>query len=146
MKNKFSSLTHSILKFCFIIFGVLIIFAACEKKQKITPEFTLHTPGGKVAELWGDSLQTLPKVIYYYKVDTQGNTTDEQIGVAEYYQNQQEYVTGGLKEGKREGKWYAFFPDGSVQTDAFFVNGKEHGAYNLYRENGKPLQKGQRFL
>ena len=139
MKTNFLYLSDKNLNRFFIIFGLLIIFAACGKKQNIKPEFTLNTPGGKATELWSDSL---PKVMYYYKIDEKGNTTDEPIGVAEYYQNQQEYVTGGLKDGKREGKWYAFFPDGSVQTEAFFVDGKEHGAYNIFRENGKPLFKG----
>jgi antitoxin component YwqK of YwqJK toxin-antitoxin module len=85
---------------------------------------------------------TIPQVVFYYKVDKKGNQTQEKIGEAYYYDNKQEYIGGGLKDGKREGKWYAFFKDGSVQTEAFYIDGKEHGAYNIYRENGKPLFKG----
>jgi len=118
--------------------GLVIVFSSCQNQQA-KPEFTLDTPGGVIAESWND---TLPKVIFYYKLDKEGNKTNERIGVAEFYQNQQEYVTGGLKEGKREGKWFAFFPDGSVQTEAFYINGKEHGPYNVYRENGNPIFKG----
>ena len=139
MKTVLLYLSDNNVSRLFLIFGILVIFAACEKNKKISPEFTLKTPGGEVVERWNDSL---PKVMYYYKVDEQGKATDEKIGVAEYYQNQQEYVTGGLKDGKRDGKWFAFFPDGSVQTEAFFVNGKEHGPYNIFRENGSPLFKG----
>jgi antitoxin component YwqK of YwqJK toxin-antitoxin module len=29
-----------------------------------------------------------------------------------------------------------------VQTEAFYIDGKEHGAYNVYQENEKPLFKG----
>jgi antitoxin component YwqK of YwqJK toxin-antitoxin module len=83
-----------------------------------------------------------PQVVFYYKVDEKGNPTDEKIGEAYYYENMQEYVGGGMKDGKREGKWYAFFIDGSVQTEAFYIDGNEHGAYNVYQENGKPLYKG----
>ena len=120
------------------IFGILACFVACQNKQS-KPEFTLDTPGGKVNEYWND---TLPKVIYYYKVDEKGEPTTEEIGVAEFYQNKQEYVSGGLKSGNKDGKWYAFYPDGSVFTETFYIDGKQHGIYNLYRENGKPLLKG----
>jgi antitoxin component YwqK of YwqJK toxin-antitoxin module len=81
-------------------------------------------------------------VVYYYKTDEKGNKTDEKVGEAYYYENKQQFVGGGLKEGKREGKWYAFFRDGSVQTEAFYIDGKEHGDYNVYRENGNPFFKG----
>jgi hypothetical protein len=138
MRINFSSFSDKVFYRSLLIFGILTGFVACENKQ-VTPEFTLNTPGGQVEQSWND---TLPKVIFYYKVDEHGNTTDEQIGVAEFYQNQQEFVTGGLKDGKRDGKWFAFFPDGTIQTEAFYVDGKEHGDYNVFRENGKPIYKG----
>ena len=138
MRINFSFFSGNIFYRNLLFFGILISFTACHNKQP-KPEFTLNTPGGEIVEAWND---TLPKVVFYYKVDKTGNKTDEKIGVAEFYQNKQEYVTGGLKDGKRDGKWYAFFRNGSVQTEAFYVNGKEHGAYNVYRENGNPIYKG----
>ena len=120
-----------------LIVGLIICFSACNKKPK--PVFDLNSPGGEIIASYND---TLPQIVFYYKVDENGNKTQEKIGEAYYYDNKQEYVGGGLKEGKRDGKWYAFFKDGSVQTEAFYIDGQEHGAYNVYREPGKPLYKG----
>ena len=32
--------------------------------------------------------------------------------------------------------WYAYHPDGKVQTMAHYVNGKEEGRYTVYHPNG----------
>jgi len=140
MNINFSFLSDNIFYRNLWIFGILVCFAACNKQQKRpTPEFTLQTPGGEIMAAYNDSI---PQVVFYYKVDEQGNRTQEKVGEAYFYENKQEYVSGGLKDGNRDGKWYAFFRDGSVQTEAFYVDGKEHGAYNVFREDGKPLFKG----
>jgi len=120
------------------IFAIAFVFTACHNK-KPKPVFDLNTPGGEVMSAYDD---TTPQVVFYYKVDNKGKKTQEKIGEAYFYENKQEYVGGGLKDGKRDGKWYAFFRDGSVQTEAFYIDGKEHGAYNVYRENGNPIFKG----
>jgi len=113
---------------------------SCENKHTISkPAFDLDTPGGEVVAAYDE---TTPQTIFYYKIDENGKQTQEKIGEAYFYENKQEYIGGGLKDGKRDGKWYAFFRDGSVQTEAFYVEGKEHGAYNVYRENGHPIFKG----
>jgi antitoxin component YwqK of YwqJK toxin-antitoxin module len=117
---------------------ILTSFTACKKKNP-KPVFDLNSPGGEVIAMYTDSI---PQVVFYYKLDEKGKHTQEKIGEAYYYENQQQYVGGGFKDGKREGKWYAFFRDGSVQTEAFYIDGKEHGAYNVYRENGNPYYKG----
>ena len=120
------------------VLGLFLFFTSCNTKAP-KPVFDLNSPGGEVIALHSDST---PKIVHYYKVDKNGNTTREKIGEAYYYENKQEYVGGGLKDGQRNGKWYAFFRDGSVQTEAYYIDGKEHGDYNVYRENGKPLFKG----
>ena len=120
--------------------GVLIFLLSCNQKQSISkPEFDMDTPGGTVVDVFEDDS---PKVIHYYKIDEKGAQTQEHIGVAEFYPNQQERVGGGLKEGKRNGQWHAFFPDGSVQVEAFYIDGLEHGDYIIYRENGNMYYKG----
>ncbi|MDR2970785.1 MAG: hypothetical protein LBU83_02475 [Bacteroidales bacterium] len=118
---------------------LLSLFCLTTCKHKPKPVFDLNSPGGIIIASYND---TTPHVVFYYKVDEKGNPTQEKIGEAFYYDNKQEYVGGGLKDGKKEGKWYAFFKDGSVQTEVFYVDGQRHGDYNLYRENGKPLLKG----
>jgi hypothetical protein len=121
-----------------LIVWILFFFAACQKKQP-KPVFDLNTPGGTVVASFEDDT---PQVIFYYELDGNGNPTEKQIGVAEFYPDQQERLGGGMKEGKRNGQWYAFFPDGSVQVDAFYIDGIEHGPYIVYRENGNPYYKG----
>ncbi|MCL2435382.1 MAG: hypothetical protein FWD09_04495 [Lentimicrobiaceae bacterium] len=141
MRINFSFFSGNIFYRSLWIFGIIICFAACRNKQQKppTPEFTLDTPGGEVVAFYNDDS---PQIVFYYKTDEQGQPTQEKIGEAYFYENKQEYVTGGLKEGQRDGKWYAFFRDGSVQTEAFYVNGKEHGDYIVYRESGKPIFRG----
>jgi len=134
-------MNKSVSFFCQNLWIVVLIisFAACNKQSKPKPVFDLYSPGSEVMAAYNDST---PQVVYYYKVDEKGAPTKEKIGEAYYYENKQEYIGGGLKDDKREGRWYAFFRDGSVQTEAFYIDGKEHGAYNVFRANGKPLFKG----
>jgi len=137
MKNVFSSFFGN--RFCFnlLLITILICFAACDKRHP-KPVFNEKTKGREVMAAYNDST---PQVVFYYKVDKNGKPTDEKIGESYYYENRQEYIGGGMKDDKRDGKWYAFFRDGSLQTEAFYVDGKEHGAYNVYQENGKPLYR-----
>jgi hypothetical protein len=132
--------THSLIFRASLLCLILILttLTACKNKNP-KPVFDLKSPGGEVVASYND---TLPQIVFYYKLDEKGTPTQEKIGEAYYYENKQQYVGGGLKEGKRDGKWYAFFRDGSVQTEAFYIDGKEHGAYNVYRENGNPIFKG----
>ena len=120
-----------------LIILLLIFFSACNKKPK--PVFDLASKGSEVVASYNDST---PQVVYYYKLDKNGKPTQEKVGVAEFYQNKQPYISGGLKNNKREGRWNAFFPDGSVQTEAFYIDGEPDGDYIVYRENGNMIYKG----
>ena len=133
MNKTLNLFWQSILAFC-----IIVCIASCGKKAP-QPVFEINSSGGEVMAMYND---TVPQVVFFYKTDAQGNKTNEKIGEAYYYENQQEYIGGGIKEGKRDGKWHAFFRDGSVQTEAFYIDGLEHGHYNVYRENGHPLYKG----
>jgi len=120
-----------------LIIALLISITACHKRHP-KPIFEMNSKGSEVVASYNDST---PRVVLHYKLDKKGKPTDEVIGESYYYENKQEYIGGGMKNGKREGKWYAFFKDGSVQTEAFYIDGKEHGKYTVYQENGKPLYK-----
>ena len=125
---------------CLLVIGALLFFTSCINKQKDPPKppFDLNTPGGEVQAFYND---TIPKVIFYYQVDEQGNTTDEKIGVADFHPNKKEYRSYGLKDERMEGKCYAFFEDGSVQCESFYIDGELYGEYNLFNENGTPKLK-----
>ncbi len=47
-----------------------------------------------------------------------------------------------LKDGKRHGKCYSYFEDGTLQSVITYVNGKGNGSYIFYNENGKPKISG----
>ena len=121
------------------IIVIFLFFTACNKQQKPKLVFNINTPGGIVMETYNDSL---PKTVYYYKLDEKGVLTHEKIGEVHYYANKQEYTSGGYKDGKKEGKWYSLFRDGSLQSEINYSDGIEHGAYYINRENGNPLIKG----
>lgn len=84
-----------------------------------------------------------PKVIYYFEVDSLGNPTEERVHETHLYENQQKYVEGNLKSDNREGLWYAYYPDGTVQTKAFYINGKEEGRYTVFYPNGNVRYTGE---
>ena len=84
-----------------------------------------------------------PKVVYYYKLDKDGNLTKEVTREEHFYTGGKKYVEGNIKKGRRNGKWFAYFQNGAVQTSAFFVDGLEDGEYKVFRENGKLFYTGQ---
>lgn len=63
------------------------------------------------------------KVTYYYGTST----------VKERYT---------LKDGKRNGKGYSYYEDGSLEGIITYVNGKGSGPYTFYYENGNPKITG----
>jgi len=138
MKKNFF-ITNNLLHKCLSVFSVLVFLASCSNQQS-SPKlvFDLDTPGGEIVAFFEDNT---PQLIVFYNIDEHGET-QEQVGVAEYYPNKQERCGGAMKNGKRDGQWYHFFPDGTLQSELFYVEGVVHGSYALYRENGKLLLKG----
>lgn len=132
LKNYFSCI------FVFILF--FMMSGSCHRVGKASKSFDDNTPGKVVLSLNPDST---PRDVIYYKVDPSGNITDEAIHEIHYFPNKKKYVEGDLKEGKREGTWYAYFENGKVNTEATYEEGKEIGSYKVYRENGKLLFSGQ---
>ena len=55
----------------------------------------------------------------------------------------QPVIQGETKNGKREGKWTSFFPNGKMQSECFYVDGLNHGTTKVYLENGKLLYEGE---
>ena len=78
-----------------------------------------------------------PKVVVYYELDSLGNPTGDVAHETHYYENHQKYI-----DGNRDGLWYAYHPDGTVQTMAHYVDGKPHGRYVVYYSNGNVRYTG----
>lgn len=83
-----------------------------------------------------------PKVVVYYVLDSLGNPTEEIAHETHFYENHQKYIDGNRNGQTREGLWYAYYPDGTVQTKGFYVNGKEQGRYTVYYPNGNVRYTG----
>ena len=84
-----------------------------------------------------------PKVVAYYVMDSAGNPTSELAHETHYYENQHVYIDGNVHSDNREGLWYAYYPDGTVQTKAYYVDGKEEGRYTVYYSNGNVRYTGE---
>jgi hypothetical protein len=59
------------------------------------------------------------------------------------YDNGTVKMEGNSKDGKRTGEWKSFFPDGKLQSDEFFTEGKPDGKVAVYYANGKKMYEGQ---
>lgn len=84
-----------------------------------------------------------PKVMLYYVLDSLGQPTDEISHETHFYENHRKYIDGNRSGENRDGLWYAYFPDGTVQTMAHYVDGKENGRYTVYYSNGNVRYTGE---
>ena len=117
---------------------ILVFSESCAKKGKagtIDPDDTIQ--GRTVIALNSDST---PKVVYYYKVDQNGVITGEKTREIHYFPGKKKFIDGGIKNGMRDGQWFAYFENGKVNTEAFYVEDKAHGDYKVYYDNGKLRQ------
>ena len=130
------------MKKCYLLLFLLtVLSAACnQKKSNIILDYPENAPERDVVEYYSDSV---PKVVFYYKTDENGKQTNEKIGEAYFYEDKKPYVGGGLKNNQRNGVWHAFHPNGKIQTEAFYIDGKEDGDYKVYYDNGHLLYHGK---
>lgn len=84
-----------------------------------------------------------PRDVIYYEIDSLGNTTQNKVHETHYYPDKKKYVDGNIHENQRDGIWYAYHPNGNVQTMAYYVNGKEEGQYTVYHPNGAVYYTGK---
>ena len=100
----------------------MLLLASCS--AQLTEKVEVSHPNGK------------PQIVRYY--DKQNQCVKE----TEYYDSGQVKMEGGMKDGKMEGKWKAYFPDGRVQSIGFFSNGLRTGEATVWQENGNLYQEG----
>lgn len=118
---------------------ILLTFSCNKNRPDPAEQFNDKTPGRKVIESYSNQN---PQVVYFYEVDENDKVTDTKIGEMYYYQDKKVYVGGGVKNNKRDGVWKAYHPNGKVQTDAFYIEGKEDGDYTVYYDNEQILYSG----
>jgi len=131
----------TVKKLNLLLFLFVFLYVACSQKKGDTVfDYPENAPEKKIVEYHEGGV---PKTVFYYKVDEDGKRTNEKIGEVEFYEDKKPYRGGGLKNDLRDGVWRAFHPDGKIQVEAFYIDGKEDGDYKIYRENGHLLQHGQ---
>ncbi len=62
--------------------------------------------------------------------------------IYQFYSNCALRSSGKTVDGKREGPWLFYHPNGLLQTEATFVNGRENGKYTVFRDSGIPYYCG----
>lgn len=96
----------------------------------------------KVLVSYGDDDES-PRDVYYYALDSVGQPTTEKVHETHYYPGNKKYIDGNISNNVRDGLWYAYHPNGNVQTMAYYRNGKEDGQYTVYYENGNVRYTGK---
>ena len=65
------------------------------------------------------------------------------VGFRAWHENGQLDREGGLKDGQRDGKWQAFYDDGTPWAEHEYAAGVQIGAYRTWYPNGTPNIEGQ---
>lgn len=125
----------------FFYWGLIFIFffISCNRGKSPQKVFNEKTPGRKVMETYENNS---PKAVAFFEEGTSQEDIEKRVGEMYYYENNQVYMVGGIKNNKRDGVWEAFFEDGTLQSKAFYIDGKEDGDYKVYHPNGKLLMHG----
>ena len=106
----------------FLFLATVLVMVACA--PKLTEKVEASFPNGQ------------PQ--YVKMLDKSGDCVKE----IEYYETGQVKMEGAMKDGKREGEWKAYLPDGRPQSIGSFKAGKMDGATTVYWENGNLRWEG----
>lgn len=92
-----------------------------------------------------------PNEVNFYRVDENGNVTDELIRKVFYFDNdvkqsnglKQKYIEGSIRnDSLRDGVWKAYHRNGKLQVSATYRLGISVGEEKVYYENGQLAQLG----
>ena len=115
---------------------IALLAASCSNNSQGTLGFTDPTVGDY------DSLNIVdtsdsgePSTVVYYSGDSDI--------FRQYYNDHSLRAEGTVVNGRREGRWVFYFPNGNIQVEGNYIDGKEDGPYRVYRENGAPYYIGQ---
>lgn len=124
-----------------ILIAGTLLFSSCSKKDKAPKINPLDTMSGRVVEtLYPDSM---PRDVYFYRIDENGQLTDDIYYEAHYYDNKKVYMEGGRDGKNRDGEWKAYFENGKIQATATYIKGIQIGEEKVYYENGNIMYTGQ---
>ncbi len=104
---------------------LILIFSGCMKKSY-----------EKVEATWPDGT---PQWIRYYRTEAMKEVIREE----RFYESGAKRIAGPIKNGKRNGKWEAWYEDGTLWSVGHFENGVENGTKTVYYENGNKYYEGK---
>lgn len=107
-----------------IILVTWLLFGGCEPKTYEQIETT-----------WPDGSQQMSR---HYKTEEMKDAVFE----THFYDSGSKRVAGPLKNEKRDGKWEAWYEDGTLWSVGYFKEGIENGTKTVYFENGKKYYEG----
>ncbi len=108
----------------FFLLSLVITFGCKSKLIEITEEYY---PDGS------------PEIVRAYR---EINGRKELVLETYYYPNHNKKIEGEYKNGKKHGKWTAWFENGNIQSEGFFKEGLNHGIRKVYYENGNKYYEG----
>ena len=75
-------------------------------------------------------------------IDSSKTEISQDKSYIEKFSNGKIKVSGEIVKGKREGKWFSYFENGTKQSEHNYLNGKLHGNMDVFSLNGKLLYQG----
>ena len=60
-----------------------------------------------------------------------------------YHNNGKLLSSGIIEGGKRIGVWKSYYPDSTIWSEHFYIDGEMHGDYRVNHPNGKPRIVGK---
>jgi len=138
------------MKTWIMLFGIMILFAACTAKTDEIKEVKFHELQDKGGLAYvGDETEPFTGIAYMYFPDGKtvytksyfkdGKQNGEYV---EYYQNGQISYKYNFKAGKQHGEFVWYNEDGTLVKKANYVDGIQHGEWITYHDNGQIHTKG----
>jgi antitoxin component YwqK of YwqJK toxin-antitoxin module len=116
-------------KYILFLVVIAVVTIACNR-IKTTAEVKATYADGKA------------KKVDEYTTDDKGN----KILYKEtyYFPGEKKYVSGTYNNSQeRNGVWSSWYKNGQKNSEQNYINGKEDGKYRVWHPNGKPYIKGQ---
>ncbi len=134
-----------------LIFGITaVLFLSCDSQiseKEITKEEPDKFDKTEINLIRGEDVikQKYDEKITEFYDDGQALTAEyydkenpsEPVFMRKYYRSGKNFIEGPLENGKRHGKWIAWFENGNIWSTGNYYNGLEHGASKVFYENSQ---------
>lgn len=87
-----------------------------------------------------ENITTKEKALYY-RVSSNDNSKNQLV--IDYYISGKKAKEAYFVNGKKEGKYVAFYPTSEVKTTGRFKDGLKEGIWKVYSKSGKIKEKGK---